>query len=145
MIAHLLFVEILLPVSQGSSSLPIGTILPYVGALADIPHGWALCDGRNGTPNLHDRFLQGSNVPKQFIAAGLPNITGSFPANDSEYAGYCSGGFYYISGGGLSGWQDDGGVGGVLGFNAAFSNALYGASTTVQPASYTVYYIMRIK
>ena len=37
--------KLLLPVSQGSNTLPVGTILPYIGALEKIPHGWALCDG----------------------------------------------------------------------------------------------------
>ena len=62
--------------SQGSNILPIGTILPYIGDLSKIPHGWFLCDGTNGTPDLRDKFLQGSDVPGQFIEAGLPNITG---------------------------------------------------------------------
>ena len=30
-------------------------------------------------------------------------------------------------------------------FNASWSNSIYGASDTVQPKSYTVYYIMRVK
>ena len=38
--------------------MPVGTILPYVGELADIPRGWALCDGSNGTPDLTGRFLE---------------------------------------------------------------------------------------
>ena len=43
--------------SQGGSTLPIGTILPYIGALNKVPYGWFLCDGSNGTPDLRDRFL----------------------------------------------------------------------------------------
>ena len=50
--------------SQGGSKLgdvlPIGTILPYAGNLANIPDGWTLCDGNNGTPNLKDRFIVGA-------------------------------------------------------------------------------------
>lgn len=40
--------------------MPIGTILPYVGDLNKIPHGWVLCDGNNGTPDLRDRFIVGA-------------------------------------------------------------------------------------
>lgn len=40
-------------------SMPIGTILPYVGSLSNIPSGWRLCDGTNGTPNLKGMFLRG--------------------------------------------------------------------------------------
>ena len=48
--------------SQRNNTLPIGTILPYAGNLSDIPHGWVLCDGTNGTPDLRDRFLTGAGL-----------------------------------------------------------------------------------
>lgn len=40
-----------------NASLPQGMIVMWSGALANIPAGWALCDGTNGTPNLFDRFI----------------------------------------------------------------------------------------
>lgn len=40
-----------------SSALPSGVILMWSGTLANIPAGFALCDGTNGTPNLLDRFV----------------------------------------------------------------------------------------
>ena len=40
------------------------------GLLANIPTGWALCDGTNGTPDLRSKFIKGS-------AAGIdPGVTG---------------------------------------------------------------------
>lgn len=42
--------------------MPVGTILPYVGDLSKIPHGWFLCDGSNGTPDLRDRFITGAGL-----------------------------------------------------------------------------------
>ena len=36
---------------------PIGTITMWSGLLADIPVGWQLCDGTNGTPDLRYRFI----------------------------------------------------------------------------------------
>lgn len=30
------------------------------GLICDIPNGWALCDGQNGTPDLRDRFVIGA-------------------------------------------------------------------------------------
>ena len=58
--------------------MPIGTILPFAENLADMPQGWKLCDGTNGTPDLRDRFLQsyGTNTVMQNIEPGLPNIKG---------------------------------------------------------------------
>lgn len=35
-----------------------GLIFMWHGTLANIPSGYVLCDGNNGTPNLLDRFLQ---------------------------------------------------------------------------------------
>ena len=37
-----------------------GMILLWSGAIADIPSGWALCNGTNGTPNLENRFVVGA-------------------------------------------------------------------------------------
>lgn len=37
--------------------LPTGSIIMWNGN--DIPNGWALCDGTNGTPNLTGRFVLG--------------------------------------------------------------------------------------
>lgn len=40
-----------------ASGIPSGVITMWSGAIADIPTGWALCNGQNGTPNLLDRFI----------------------------------------------------------------------------------------
>lgn len=40
--------------------VPPGAILMWSGAINDIPVGWALCDGQNGTPDLRDRFIVGA-------------------------------------------------------------------------------------
>lgn len=34
-----------------------GTILLWSGNNADVPDGWAICNGDNGTPDLRDRFI----------------------------------------------------------------------------------------
>jgi hypothetical protein len=44
------------------SSLPTGSILIWSGAVVDIPAGYALCDGNNGTPDLRDRFVIGAGL-----------------------------------------------------------------------------------
>lgn len=47
-----------------------GVIAMWSGLLKNIPAGWALCDGENGTPDLRDMFIKGS-------AAGVdPGVTG---------------------------------------------------------------------
>ena len=44
------------------SEVPSGTILLWSGAIADIPSGYVICDGDNGTPNLHGKFLLGTTL-----------------------------------------------------------------------------------
>jgi len=39
--------------------IPRGAIIMWSGKLAEIPVGWALCDGTLGTPNLLGKFVRG--------------------------------------------------------------------------------------
>jgi len=48
--------------------LPKGIIVAWGSDI--IPAGWALCDGKNGTPNLIDRFLLGSGKQKLLTTGG---------------------------------------------------------------------------
>lgn len=47
-------------VSTDASSVPQGSIIPWYGDKANIPDGFALCDGTKGTPDLRNRFLVGA-------------------------------------------------------------------------------------
>lgn len=64
-----------------SSSIPIGgfndtlaefTVLTWRGGVNDLPDGWQVCDGSNGTPDLRDRFVVAAGN-----AYGLGEIGGS--------------------------------------------------------------------
>ena len=37
-------------------------IIPYYGEIEDIPQGWLLCDGTNGTPDLRGKVLIGTGT-----------------------------------------------------------------------------------
>jgi microcystin-dependent protein len=41
-------------------SEPSGTIKMWHGIEADVPVGWQICDGTNGTPDLRDKFVVGA-------------------------------------------------------------------------------------
>lgn len=60
--------------SQLKAYLPIGAIMLYSGAVANIPSvwgsNWALCNGQNGTPNLVNQFVIGAG------GAYAPGATG---------------------------------------------------------------------
>lgn len=42
--------------------LPKGSIIMFNGLSSEIPNGWAICDGNNGTPNLINKFVKASTV-----------------------------------------------------------------------------------
>ena len=154
------------PLSSQSGIPPVGTILAYVGDLNKIPTNWHLCDGTNGTPNLTGRFLEGTTASiKQFKEAGLPNIYGTFGNTEEAYSKF-EGAFFvkehtiggaaaertvhdmvnYVSrilGGPEVDYFGNGGYN--VEMDARRVSSIYGKSDTVQPKSYTVYYIMRIR
>lgn len=43
-----------------SKTFPAGIISMWSGAIVDIPNGWVICDGNNGTPDLRDKFITGA-------------------------------------------------------------------------------------
>jgi len=45
---------------QQSIFIP-GMIMEWSGLIENIPSGWVLCDGNNGTPDLRGRFILGYN------------------------------------------------------------------------------------
>jgi len=58
-----------IPPSGGA--VPRGLICLWSGSVQDIPRGWLLCDGTDGTPNLLDRFVKGISS-----ATATPGTTG---------------------------------------------------------------------
>ena len=44
------------------SFFPIGGIIMWSGQVSNIPSGWKLCDGNNGTPDLRGRFIVGASA-----------------------------------------------------------------------------------
>jgi hypothetical protein len=45
--------------------VPLGAIMMWSDTVGNIPNGWAVCDGQNGTPDLRNKFIKGaSNLEK---------------------------------------------------------------------------------
>ena len=59
----------------GPYVVPAGGIILWSGSSSNIPSGWALCDGTNGTPNLVDKFVVG--------ATGSYNVGGTGGSKDA--------------------------------------------------------------
>ena len=55
--------------------VPVGGIIMWCGAVADIPTNWHLCNGSHGTPDLRDKFIVGATSDDSGTAK--TNITGS--------------------------------------------------------------------
>lgn len=58
-------------ITDVTAAIPRGIITMWSGIIADIPIGWALCDGEDGRPNLLGRFIRGINN-----AMAKPGATG---------------------------------------------------------------------
>jgi hypothetical protein len=58
---------------KGHALIPYGMIMMWAGAVSQIPAGWVLCDGGNGTPNLRDRFIVGAGSGYGVGATGGAN------------------------------------------------------------------------
>lgn len=69
---------------------PVGNISMWHGLTENIPNGWVLCDGTNGTPDLRDRFIVGSGTT--YTTGNTGGATShSHGANDAGNDGYNTG------------------------------------------------------
>ncbi len=50
--------------------LPAGSIILWFGAIVNIPSGYVLCDGNDGTPNLQNKFIVGAGDTYAVDAVG---------------------------------------------------------------------------
>lgn len=50
---------------NADNGVPVGGIIMWSGTIANIPTGWKLCDGQNGTPNLLGRFVLAADSDTQ--------------------------------------------------------------------------------
>ena len=67
-----------------TSPIPSGVIVMWSGLIANIPDGWALCNGLNGTPDLRDRFVVGAR--QDDAGAAKTNVKGSLMQTGGESA-----------------------------------------------------------
>jgi hypothetical protein len=65
----------MMQLNQPSAGVPKRVILPYAGLIADIPTGWFLCNGLNGTPDLTDSFILGGTEAQVGQIGGSQAVT----------------------------------------------------------------------
>lgn len=69
--------------------IPKGSIIMFNGLSSEIPDGWHICDGTDGTPNLIGRFIKasrisgdtGGNSTIQILEENMPKHTHTFVGN----------------------------------------------------------------
>lgn len=66
------------------ASIPSGVIVMWGGLVANIPAGWNLCNGQNGTPNLTDRFIKGGTPGSTGGAATHTHAAHTSPLNHTH-------------------------------------------------------------
>ena len=160
-------------ISGFGSGIPLGTILPYPANSEYPPEGFLFCDGSAisrtmyadlfsliGTiygpgdgsttfnlPDLTGKFIEGAATAGTEHEAGLPDITGKanhvYAGSNNYGSGAFSDSIEYTVGASMGGsstssykWKD-------IDFKASNSNSIYGNSTTVQPESLTMRYIIK--
>ena len=58
-----------------SDIVPSGVICIWSGNQNNIPSGWALCDGNNGTPNLSNKFVLGYGTKSCGSTGGAETVS----------------------------------------------------------------------
>lgn len=146
-----------------------GTVFPWYGEISNIPYGFALADGKNGTPNLSDRFLVGAGKSYNVGATGgLDEVILEIDQSISYYHGV---GDYYQgnNNGAFLGLNRNETFflppgGGVIGWNGSNHGGYYSAAESIvgeqitslaigcdaskphenRPPYFAVYYIMKL-
>lgn len=67
-----------------------GTIIMWAGVLSNIPAGWVLCDGLNGTPDYTGRFVK--SVANASDVTGGTGGTDSYSLSTSQLPSHSHGG-----------------------------------------------------
>ena len=143
---------------KGFGTIPVGGIIMWSGSYSDIPTGWALCDGNNGTPNLVGKFIKAASSTtigaKGGNSGNLVKLTeDNIPAHTHMYAGDDH--LDYISDPNYSPSLEENIVSTPGGYDADSKDSgnarIYktsstgsGTSFSIEPDYYALAYIMRI-
>lgn len=143
-----------------ANGVPIGGILMWSGLVANIPSGYALCDGTDGTPDLRGKFIIGAGgsyspadtggaATKTLEVANLPahthTVSGDTAAGgshthsvtDAGHSHIASNGSGFLTSSGGTGSYAGGGAGGFASATSTSSSSITIASSTTHTHSFT--------
>lgn len=131
---------------------PKGTIVAFYGT--EIPYGWALCDGTQGTPNLIDRFIKGGT--SNGVTGGSSEITigvSNLPPHTHTCSSIEHNHTISFSEGNM-GLEDENGSGRFIQQRIGYTDTIShshtigetgdGEQINIEPPYYTLMYIMKI-
>jgi hypothetical protein len=98
------------------TNVPIGGIILWMRSQGEIPAGWALCDGTNGTHDMRDKFVYGAAEDEDIGETG-----GAETHIHTNPKSGTSGGHNHSGSGSTSGPSANVPVGSGSGINAASS------------------------
>ena len=141
---------------SGYGTIPVGGIIMWSGSTSNLPAGWALCNGQNGTPDLSNRFIvsigdqysMGARGGAKEVALNVNQI----PSHTHLYAGDDC--LIYINDGNYRAWDNKFSIPGGYDAtsNPAGNGSIYKTSATGggqahenRPPYYALAFIMRVK
>lgn len=69
---------------------PVNTVLQWTKELTELPDGWVLCDGANGTKDLTDKFIRGAESDSTVGNTGGTNSNSNIPVPSHDHDVYTS-------------------------------------------------------
>ena len=142
------------------NGVPTGAILIWSGSASDLPDGFVLCDGTNGTPDLRDRFILGAGKSYSVGATGgekehtltideMPShnheIQDYYYIESSNSAGASVTGYINLSSNYFGGGKSDSDNNRLYYYSHNTENSGKGNEHNNMPPYYSLCYIMRKK
>ena len=152
------FKKLLILKNTGIANRPKYAIVEWTGTIANIPLGYILCDGNNGTPNMLDYFVKGANDSSEIGNAGGSSVhnhtasshnhtqdghthTVSATASSSQEWVYGGSAYYYSA---VNHGHPDSSSGSTIATNQATTITISNCSSQANyPPYYKVAYIMQ--
>ena len=131
------------------TNVPVGVIVMWSGNTSNIPSGWFLCDGTNGTPDLRNKFIVGAGSTYSVLATG-GNADATLPAHSHTATSTFTGAAHnhtvtstVTDSGHVHGVFGNGGLGlpsggGVVSANGSNNTGAYSAYTNAATTGITV-------
>lgn len=80
--------------ASSNAGVAAGMIVMWSGLVSDVPNGWSICDGTNGTPDLRYKFIRGAGNQ-----VGAQGGSASHSHSIDHYIGCASGSLFVVNGG----------------------------------------------